>query len=158
MWGAPTWAWRPGALDGSRDPKVVPKVPYIYGGLRSPIISNRELQKYLGEPAPLTCKGWVWAYLLRLTAVIPVLWVPLDHTHLIASFIWLTTLFNLLQGFIRNYIVECGFDSYKCLCIWLFVIFVLEIACIVLYHLNYIRYHILKNLYQLLLTMPSHVG
>ena len=53
MWGALTWAWRPGAPDGNRDPKVVPKVPYIYDGLRSPIISNRELQKYLGEPAPL---------------------------------------------------------------------------------------------------------
>ena len=53
MWGALTWAWCPTATKGSWDSKVAPKVAYIYGGLRPPIISNRVLEIFEGGRPPL---------------------------------------------------------------------------------------------------------
>ncbi len=39
----------PAAPSGSGDPKLVPKVSYICGSLRPPLISNQELQNNFGE-------------------------------------------------------------------------------------------------------------
>ncbi len=52
MLDAPTWALHLAAPNGSGDPKHVPNVSSICGGLRPPLISNQELQNNLGEPPP----------------------------------------------------------------------------------------------------------